>query len=356
MITSFQVSNYRQFEDLTVEGLKRLNLIVGENSVGKSSLLEAIWLHVNEGNVDALRDILAMRGEIAQKGLYASHPDDLARSPLSTLTPWPPKKGKEPLSWKSISTGGEDQGEIRYRINLTKYRSGISTYSVASDGWQGILLGVRLSELKEENINWTATEIPLPSLEAARTPQLMRQDRVFVPASGLTPDFVRDFWDKVSLTEHEDDVDEAVQLLEPKVQRISMSTIGPMVKLKGAPAPVPLSRLGEGMSRLFALALAMVNAKGGVLLIDEIEVGLHRATLDRMWPFLFILAERFDVQLFATTHSWDCISSFAATAKERDQDEAALIRLERNKKGKVVSIHYDARTLATATEQGIEVR
>jgi predicted ATP-dependent endonuclease of OLD family len=91
------------------------------------------------------------------------------------------------------------------------------------------------------------------------------------------------------------------------------------------------------------------------LLIDEIEVGLHRATLDIMWPFLFTLAHRFNVQLFATTHSWDCITSFAAAAKATPEDDGALIRLER-KGSDIVAVSYDEATLAVAAEQGIEVR
>jgi predicted ATP-dependent endonuclease of OLD family len=82
---------------------------------------------------------------------------------------------------------------------------------------------------------------------------------------------------------------------------------------------------------------------------------MHRVTLAQMWPFLFTLATRLDVQVFATTHSWDCIASFAAAAKESDGDDGALIRLER-RDGKIIAVSYDEETLSEATEDGIEVR
>ncbi len=355
MISSFRVSNYRQFEDLHVEGLRRLNLIVGENAVGKSALLEAIWLHVNDGTVDVLKDILAMRGETCKPGLYAENPKDLARSPLSTFTPWPPEQGSTDFEWRTWAGNESEPRESRYVVSLNEYARGQAAYSTSSDDLNEIFYGKKISESKDPVLYWHLFPINIADFEKASRLQSKRGNNVFVPAIGLDADFVRDFWEKVALTEVEDEVDRAVQLLEPAIQRISLGSGNPVVKLKNAPAPIPMSRLGEGMTRLFALALAVVNAKGGVLLIDEIETGMHRATLDRMWRFLFTLAERFNVQLFATTHSWDCISSFAAAAKAAGEDVAALIRLER-KDGKVVAVTYDEQTLATATEQGIEVR
>lgn len=347
MISSFRVRNYRQFRDLQVDGLKRLNLIVGENSVGKTALLEALWLHVNIDALGGMRDVLALRGEIASQGIYSSNPSDLARSPLSSLTPWPPKKGANSYFFMT-----SDNNKYRiFQIDMTNYNSGV--FGIVSS---------YLDKLQADDFNidggrsrFTSPYITHDSLSTGLRLQSKRGNNVLVPAYGLTPEFVREFWDKVALTEHEDDVDAAVQLLEPKIQRISFTSTGAQAKLKGAPAPVPMNRLGEGMSRLFALALAIVNAKDGVLLIDEIETGLYRSTLDRMWKFLFTLAHRFNVQLFATTHSWDCISSFAAAAKATQEDDGALVRLER-KSSKVVAVVYDEVTLASATEQGIEVR
>ncbi|OAN65474.1 hypothetical protein A6A05_05820 [Magnetospirillum moscoviense] len=187
-----------------------------------------------------------------------------------------------------------------------------------------------------------------------RQAQLKREDNILIPASGLTQDTIQSFWDRITLTEAEDDIDQALQLLDPTIQRVSLTSTGPVVKLKGAPAPVPLRRLGEGMGRLFALALGMVNAKGGVMLIDEIETGLHRDTQARMWPFLFTLARRLNVQLFATTHSWDCIATFAEAAKETP-DEVALVRLERFEDD-IRAVRYDEGELLVASAQGIEVR
>lgn len=343
MISGLLITNFRQLSDLKVEGLRRFNLIVGQNNVGKSSLLEALWLLVNEGRLEVLLDVLSQRGDFVKPGLFREHPKDFARSPFSTLTKWPPKQEAESLSCLIMASIGEIRlASLIISFDFSTYYTGDIKRNYNFCHIDGTLID------DNERINADALTSP-------RLFQAKRGDNVFVVASGLDERTTQDFWERIALTEREDDVVEALKLLEPDVQRVTMTTFGPLIKLIGAPGPVPLKRMGDGMTRLFGLILAMVNAKNGILLIDEVEVGLHRATLDIMWPFLFTLAHRFNVQLFATTHSWDCITSFADAAKATPEDDGALIRLER-KGSDIVAVSYDETTLATATEQGIEVR
>ncbi len=90
MMTWFRVQGFRQFTDLAVDGLGRLNLIVGENGAGKSSLLEALWLYINLPRLDVIDDLIRMRGEIVRRGMYLEAVDELWRSPYSTIATWPP--------------------------------------------------------------------------------------------------------------------------------------------------------------------------------------------------------------------------------------------------------------------------
>src|SRR5262249_57748030 len=111
----------------------------------------------------------------------------------------------------------------------------------------------------------------------------------------------------------------------------------------------------EGMDRLLGIALALVNAKDGILLIDEIESGLHYSVQPDVWRLVFATVQRLNVQVFATTHSWDCIAAFQQAAEENKDEEGLLIRLE-NKKGKIVATEFDERRLGIATREEIEVR
>ena len=94
------------------------------------------------------------------------------------------------------------------------------------------------------------------------------------------------FWDKVALTDDEDQAVQALQLIYGSdVQRVTMigddrrSRYGrrAVVKIKGQPQPVPLKSLGDGAVRLFGVALALANSQGGFLVIDEAENGIHHS-------------------------------------------------------------------------------
>ena len=130
-----------------------------------------------------------------------------------------------------------------------------------------------------------------------------------------------------------------------------------VVKTGRFPDPLPLANMGEGIQRIFALALAMSTASNGYLLIDEFESGLHHSIQADVWRAVFKLAHEWNVQVFATTHSWDCVSAFQEAATENEDEGARLIRLQRERHGTAIEAEsYNEKAMAAVVEQGIEVR
>jgi hypothetical protein len=171
---------------------------------------------------------------------------------------------------------------------------------------------------------------------------------------------VAELWKKIALTEAEDIIVDCLRLIAPEVERVSVLLAGngnepsPLVRVRGASRPIPLRGLGDGMSRLFGIALAMVNASDGWLLIDEIENGIHFSIQASLWDFIVRLAKRLNVQVFATTHSWDCITGFQQATLGQESG-GMLIRLQwRN--GAVQAVGFTESELAIATRSSIEVR
>ena len=118
---------------------------------------------------------------------------------------------------------------------------------------------------------------------------------------------------------------------------------------------MPLRSLGDGMVRVLGIALALVNVINGILLIDEIENGLHYLVQPDLWRLIFQTARQLNVQVFATTHSWDCIQAFQQVAQEDTESEGMLIRLEA-KDGNIAATLFDEEELGIATREQIEVR
>lgn len=129
----------------------------------------------------------------------------------------------------------------------------------------------------------------------------------------------------------------------------------PVVHIEGIDEKVPLESFGEGMNRLLGLALALVNSSNGILLIDEIETGFHYSILPDVWKLIFKMAKDLNVQVFATTHSKDCIEAFTQAAIDDEESDGMLIRLE-NKDGKIRAVNFNEDELETVERRNIEVR
>jgi predicted ATPase len=167
-------------------------------------------------------------------------------------------------------------------------------------------------------------------------------------------------WDNITQTDLEKDVLKSLQIIAPRLEGVSLVSQDarrervPIVRLAGVDQPPPLRSLGDGMNRLFGIALALVNAKDGMLLIDEVENGLHYSVQPDVWKLIFETARNLNVQVFATTHSWDCIEAFQKAAQESPED-GMLIRLA-ERQGNIISDVFSEKELGIATKRQIELR
>jgi len=174
-------------------------------------------------------------------------------------------------------------------------------------------------------------------------------------------------WNQVALTEAESRVVKAIRFLEPKVDGIAPITApsymyeypmqrgGFIVKLTDIEQPIPIGSLGDGTWRMLALAIALSRAKDGVLLVDEIDTGLHYTVMADMWRLISETARALNVQVFATTHSYDCVHSLSAicNSSEEHSNEVTLQRIDLNKKK---TIPFSEDEIKIAAERKIEVR
>jgi len=118
---------------------------------------------------------------------------------------------------------------------------------------------------------------------------------------------------------------------------------------------IPVTQMGQGFNRLLDVYSEIAAAEAKVLLIDEIENGLHHSVLPTIWRGLFHAAEEVDVQFFATTHSWECVLAADEAAGEEPKYGLNLIRLDRVTDNIEVTI-IDKEALGTAKELHWEMR
>jgi len=194
----------------------------------------------------------------------------------------------------------------------------------------------------------------------------------FLPSNGNHPlQYIRtqfaqnrnnaEFWDAISLTDKEGLALDALRILLPDVVRLSYKSDKqgervPYIKLKNQDAPVPFYSLGEGVGRILTLILHLVNAKDGTLLIDEFENGLHYIIQEPLWRMIFQIAEQLNVQVFATTHSEDCLWAFSEVLKENGHsDQGKVLRLA-EVKDDIVCSSFNSHDLEEVSRMKMEIR
>jgi hypothetical protein len=190
----------------------------------------------------------------------------------------------------------------------------------------------------------------------------------FITAESFSGNELLAIWDTIALTNGEERVLEALRILEPNIERIAATAATPSpyygggnerggfrVKFRDDERPMPIGSMGDGMWRLLVIAIAIAQCKDGVLLIDEIDTGLHYTVMTRMWKLIFGAAKELNVQVFATTHSFDCVKSLAELCYT-DPDAARDVTLQRIEKDRHSSIAYTAEEIEIAAQRQIEVR
>jgi ABC-type transport system involved in cytochrome c biogenesis ATPase subunit len=348
MLNDLLISGFRALKQLEISKLGRLNLITGQNNSGKSSLLEALRLFTTAGSANVMTELLESRDE--------SGPPDPHGTP-AVLSLFHGRVAINDIDMgPKIEIGPRRDREGRLVIMATWFdrdlkqlfdtRRGVPALKIEFLGRKRV---VALDQpLTDSLANWYLDDsLPMPSA-------------AYVSPLGLLETNLAVMWDSVNLTDLEDELVACLQLIAPEINKVSLRSPAsngrrvPFVRVSGANRPLPLRTLGDGMARLFGIALSMVNARDGWLLIDEIENGIHYSVQDQLWDFMVKLARRLNVQVFATTHSWDCIKAFQQ-ATSHAEAEGALIRLAW-KNGTVRAVEYSEDELAVATQQSIEVR
>ena len=352
MLKSVSIRNFRVFHELSIDRLSRINLIAGRNNAGKTSLLEALFLLSGGGN------------------------PQMAVNPYVTRGPdFPPSSGREILKetlWKPMFTALDTNRIVE--IAAVHAERGPLTLRM-------LLEGLRHIEIPLGNLSNFPTRVfhgePALLLSFKSGSQSEVEGRIRVVGQSIqvqqpgTPEPFTAVILSTWMADNQKDAEllgrlrrqkqgaqvlDALRIIEPRLQSIEENSASgsPMIWGDiGLPELVPLAMMGEGIVRLARLVLAIANAPGGLVLVDEIETGLHHSVLPDVWRAADEAAKESDTQVVATTHSYECIR--AAHAALGSGDGFLLHRLEASKKGNRC-VTYQPESIDAAMRHDLEVR
>lgn len=346
-LSSFEVAHYRGLGSLSLPKLGSVNLITGMNGAGKTALVEAIWLFVgryNPGlfwNANVLRTAAPVvdpvsrlaRDTIELRGTENGSQCEL-KATFDAL-----RKELRPAPKKALSDS-----------DIVPTLTGIGRLNTWIDGLQ---VDDTVASMHQTPRGVVLHESP--------SPPSPRPSCVIDTASGVkNPGEVMQRYSEMVKEDLKHELIHAIGLIDPDINDIEILTdefgeSNLSVSISNG-SRLALPDLGGGFARLFGTYLSFFAARGGLVLVDELENGIHHSVLAELWRRMRVWREEWNVQVFATTHSAECID--AATEAFADEPEGLCIhKLFANREsGRPEAVTFTGETLAGARDLGLEVR
>ncbi len=355
MILRLEIENFRGFQQVVLDELRSVNLIVGGNDTGKTSLLEALVLLL--GDSGALRSL--------------------------------------PITFRTNQTGGNSTDDQNDRENFWSWlfydRNADHRITINARLDSQATIGVRTELLPTPNFPngpvepvLTRTDsritddgrIHRPGMPKGDVRLLQFGNHQFSVMGGNSPDDFRvavlstrptnptidaENYNQVALlADGERRVEQVMREIEPRLKRLRYAklpgTTSPLIFADvGLSRAVPSTQMGQAFNRILHIYTQVLALKMNVLLIDEIENGIFSESMPVVWRGLMAICEQEGVQIFATTHSRECVMAAHAVAHECSKDELCVQRLQ-IVKGKVEAVRLGIQHLEMAAEMGLEVR
>ncbi len=359
MYKEFSIKNYRCFPELKLKNLSRVNLIGGVNNVGKTTVLEALWIHAGLRIPELALRLNAFRGIEKmqfQQDLVTNSPwedlfnnldpkkqitiisDETSKKRIELNIHTKKKKPELRVIDEVGSNAQRDTGEIS-AINIPMHSLSFHYKAPSSDGTSKVFLDPQKGFLASQEEAYTQTVFH------------------YARAKDNLEEIERRF-SKLEVTNQSKLLLDTLKILEPRLTSISLANHLGQTMLHGdigIKKKIPLALLGDGISRLVGIILALSRSENGIVLIDEFENGLHHSKLAQVWKAINHASREFNTQVFATTHSYECVTAaYEAFADEKEFD-FGYHRLDRV--DDVIDVKtYSKESLESAIELNFEVR
>lgn len=358
MITKLSIQGFKGFEKLEVSRLSRITLLGGRNNVGKTSLLEALFMFLDRLNPQMILRQFAWRGV----GSIAFDPEAM----------WAPVFYDYDLNRKitivAAVNGNEERMTIRFNPQYVPPSIPASTTGTAITPRQirtdqkpepSYALDISYDNKRMKNqtahllmgVNGIGIHIDKANLDSRRAAFL----GVRVPAN--PSDDAQKFGQLDILGKQEKIVD-FLRIIEPNLKSLSSVAMGEISMIHGdigLSRKIPVAYLGDGVSRLLSIILAIATSRNGIVIIDECENGIHYSAMPKIWEAVAKAAREYDCQVIGTTHSYECLEAAYNGIPVDLRNDFSYVRIDRTDSGTTAKC-FDYELLKTAIETNMEVR
>ncbi len=293
---------FRQFKSISLDDIGMFNLVVGDNNVGKTSLLEAL-LFVDDNEI--------YFNELAFAYMARNSSKDLP--PISFIKDFMKKDNKEQ----------ELEFVLEKDRSYSKYKVRVPTRDEIKDKFEiqtGIDVDDYICMIKDDS-SCDISELPL-IIKKIETSEVVKTQ--FIPfGKGFDRDLVKIYAQSIDRDrEKRKEFLDSMRVFIPNIDRITPDTQEGQIYIEeqDSQEDSPLSHYGEGAKKLFRILTQITLQKGKKLLVDEIDAGIHYSHFIEFWKVILKVAKKNDIQIFATTHNIECIEYFKEVLEEEEME------------------------------------
>ncbi|MEN9435279.1 MAG: hypothetical protein RLZZ422_2868 [Pseudomonadota bacterium] len=333
-IENIKIENFKCFENLEINGFKRLNLIGGKNNVGKTALLEALELLVKSVNSNALA--------------------------LNALNLIRRRRGRDRVLDFDLSY--KDQSSLiitTYNKMVMISKPNQMDLFELSDSETGFIFRVNEDVVVVPFDRFVHRSLPLVMRDASFIDSIPVS---FIKSSKLDEEEVAALYGSIIEVGKEGFLDDSLSAFDSSIVAFKIvpteRATQAKVKTKMRDKLVSLNSLGEGVNRYIAILCAIWASQDGYLFIDEIENGIHYTNYPKLWQLIFQASAQANCQVFVTSHSKECITAFNNTQLlETNKDSGSYFELFYSQKKQRISAAYrDAEQLEYALNHNEDIR
>ncbi|MGE4419402.1 MAG: ATP/GTP-binding protein [Sulfurimonas sp.] len=317
LLTEIEIKDFKCFKDFKADGFKRVNLIGGKNNVGKTAFMEACYVNVSSSIIDKFaKSIVSL---------------SLVRNVIEYVRQENIKTREYHLEKVEHYNTLSNIHKLEFKIN---YKDGKKEYYFEIDNKIIIINANEFSFLDRNNL----------------------KNEIFLANLNIPNRMLITFYGKIQETHQEASLDKYINNFDENI-------IG--FKIIGGDKPQcetvdgvyrDINEFGDGLKHYISIICALYACENGYLFIDEIDNGIHYTQQDKLWEIILETSKKLHVQVFATTHSKECIESYARVAKKLEDKDTSYIKMTRLNDGSIKAGVRDYDMLQDSMDDNHEVR
>lgn len=335
-INSIKINRFRGIEYLEIERFSRINLLLGKNNVGKTSIVEAVFLLTGMSNptLPNLINVIRTRG--------SGSPED--------------------LQWLFYNGDYGNSIMISDTRNRSVQISPILGLEESNESVTSSISGARINGLRaifEDNEDKYESSFRIEDQKEIKIERSEYKESIvsgFLPSNEIRANVLSNIKALIERGQKEQIV-QLIREFDSRVENLEMLDEKISVKLVGIEKLMPISFIGDGLHRFIGICASIINQENKVVLIDEIDNGLHYTVLKQLWKSLIDLSIKNDTQLFITTHNEESLRSLAMVLEEDESSvDLSVFSIQNTEKSGLKAYQYPSEALQSAIEKQIEIR